>query len=45
MFLAENTVKNHVSALFARLGLERRTQAAAYVVRVFDDQHGAGTEH
>ena len=30
MFLAEKTVKNYISALFAKLGLERRTQAAAY---------------
>ena len=30
MFLAEKTVKNYVSALFAKLGMERRTQAAAY---------------
>jgi two-component system response regulator DevR len=28
MFLAEKTVKNHVSHLLAKLGLERRTQAA-----------------
>jgi hypothetical protein len=28
-----------VSALFAKLGMERRTQAAAYAVRVFGDQH------
>jgi DNA-binding NarL/FixJ family response regulator len=41
MFLAEKTVKNYVSALFAKLGMERRTQAAAYAVRVFDD-HPAG---
>jgi two-component system response regulator DevR len=40
MFLAEKTVKNYVSALFAKLGMERRTQAAAYAVRVFGDQHG-----
>jgi DNA-binding NarL/FixJ family response regulator len=39
MFLAEKTVKNYVSALFAKLGMERRTQAAAYAVRVFDDRH------
>jgi len=42
MFLAEKTVKNYVSALFAKLGLERRTQAAAYAVRVFDDHHDIG---
>jgi DNA-binding NarL/FixJ family response regulator len=44
MFLAEKTVKNYVSALFAKLGIERRTQAAAFAVRVFgdqqDDEHG-----
>jgi two-component system, NarL family, response regulator DevR len=28
MFLAEKTVKNHVSHLLAKLGMERRTQAA-----------------
>jgi hypothetical protein len=32
-------VKNYVSALFAKLGMERRTQAAAYAVRVFGDHH------
>ncbi len=42
MFLAEKTVKNYVSALFAKLGMERRTQAAAYATRVFGDQHNAG---
>jgi len=39
MFLAEKTVKNYVSGLFAKLGMERRTQAAAYAVRVFGDDH------
>jgi DNA-binding NarL/FixJ family response regulator len=28
MFLAEKTVKNYVSSIFAKLGVERRTQAA-----------------
>jgi DNA-binding NarL/FixJ family response regulator len=45
MFLAEKTVKNYVSALFAKLGMERRTQAAAYAARVFGDPadgHGHG---
>jgi DNA-binding NarL/FixJ family response regulator len=41
MFLAEKTVKNYVSSLFAKLGMERRTQAAAYAVRVFGDHHDA----
>jgi DNA-binding NarL/FixJ family response regulator len=40
LFLAEKTVKNYVSALFAKLGMERRTQAAAYAARIFDE-HGA----
>jgi two-component system, NarL family, response regulator DevR len=30
LFLAEKTVKNYVSALLAKLGMQRRTQAAAY---------------
>jgi DNA-binding NarL/FixJ family response regulator len=37
MFLAEKTVKNYVSALFAKLGLERRTQAATFVTRLQKD--------
>src|SRR5437667_8123549 len=41
MFLAEKTVKNYVSALFAKLGMERRTQAAAYAARIFDEHDGA----
>ena len=41
MFLAEKTVKNYVSAVFAKLGMERRTQAAAYAARVFGDQEHA----
>jgi DNA-binding NarL/FixJ family response regulator len=36
MYLAEKTVKNYISALFAKLGMERRTQAAAYASRIFD---------
>jgi len=36
LFLAEKTVKNYVSSIFVKLGLERRTQAAAYAVRVFE---------
>ena len=30
MFLAEKTVKNYVSAMLSKLGLERRTQAAVF---------------
>jgi DNA-binding NarL/FixJ family response regulator len=32
--LAEKTVKNYVSGLLAKLGMERRTQAAAYAARL-----------
>ena len=42
LFLAEKTVKNYVSALFAKLGMERRAQAAAYAARVFDEPGDAG---
>jgi DNA-binding NarL/FixJ family response regulator len=38
MCLAEKTVKNYISMLFAKLGMQRRTQAAAYAARLF----GAG---
>jgi len=41
MFLAEKTVKNYVSVLFAKLGMERRAQAAAYAARVFPEQDQA----
>ena len=34
MFLAEKTVKNYVSNLLTKLGMERRTQAAAFVARM-----------
>ena len=34
MFLAEKTVKNYVSNILAKLGMERRTQAAAFVARL-----------
>jgi len=44
MYLAEKTVKNYISALFAKLGMERRTQAAAYATRVFD-QAGHQARH
>jgi DNA-binding NarL/FixJ family response regulator len=37
MFLAEKTVKNYVSAVFAKLGMERRTQAAAYATQLKND--------
>lgn len=33
MFLAEKTVKNYVTAVLAKLGMQRRTQAVAMVAR------------
>jgi DNA-binding NarL/FixJ family response regulator len=47
MHLAEKTVKNYVSALFSKLGMERRTQAASLATRVFgqedhDHRYGEG---
>jgi two-component system, NarL family, response regulator DevR len=49
MFLAEKTVKNYVSSLFAKLGMQRRTQAAAYAARLHEhpepgEHPGAETE-
>jgi len=34
MFLAEKTVKNYVSNVLMKLGMQRRTQAAAYAARL-----------
>jgi two-component system, NarL family, response regulator DevR len=34
MFLSEKTVKNYVSALLAKLGMQRRSQAAALAARI-----------
>jgi DNA-binding NarL/FixJ family response regulator len=33
LYLAEKTVKNYVSTLLAKLGMDRRTQAASYATR------------
>jgi two-component system, NarL family, response regulator DevR len=37
MFLAEKTVKNYVSSMLAKLGLERRTQAAVLATRLLGE--------
>jgi DNA-binding NarL/FixJ family response regulator len=34
MFLAEKTVKNYVSRLLAKLGMQRRTQAAVFATKL-----------
>jgi len=36
MFLAEKTIKNYVSSLLAKLGLERRTQAAVLASKLLN---------
>ena len=38
MYLAEKTVKNYVSTLLGKLGLERRTQAAVLASRLLSDK-------
>jgi two-component system response regulator DevR len=39
LFLAEKTVKNYVSNLLAKLGMSRRTEAAAYAARLAERRH------
>jgi len=39
MFLAEKTVKNYVSRLLAKLGMERRTQAAVLATELREGSH------
>ncbi|MFI6060672.1 response regulator [Streptomyces sp. NPDC051286] len=38
LYLAEKTVKNHISRLLAKLGVERRVQAAVIATQVQDQQ-------
>ena len=42
MYLAEKTVKNYVSNLLAKLGMARRTEAAAYAARLEERRHPQG---
>jgi two-component system response regulator DevR len=37
LFLAEKTVKNYMSSVLAKLGFERRTQAAVFATRMLED--------
>jgi two-component system, NarL family, response regulator DevR len=37
--LAEKTVKNYVSNLLMKLGMERRTEAAAFAARLDERRH------
>ncbi|MQY22006.1 response regulator [Nocardia macrotermitis] len=41
MFLAEKTIKNYVSRLLAKLGFERRTQAAVYASKLRTGQQNS----
>jgi two-component system, NarL family, response regulator DevR len=41
MFLAEKTIKNYVSAVLAKLGMERRSQAAAFIARLGISEAGS----
>jgi DNA-binding NarL/FixJ family response regulator len=45
MHLAEKTIKNYVSGLLAKLGMERRTQAAAYVARLEANAENHNNSH
>ena len=42
MFLAEKTIKNYVSNLLAKLGMSRRSEAAAYAARLEERRHQEG---
>ena len=44
MYLAEKTVKNYVSHLLAKLGMERRTEAAAYAARLAERKRQSGAD-
>src|SRR5215470_4587134 len=39
LFLAEKTVKNYVSSLLAKLGMQRRTQAAVFATELRERSH------
>lgn len=45
LYLAEKTVKNHVSRLLAKLGVERRLQAAVLAAQVDSGQRRSGRRH
>ncbi|MCC9306097.1 response regulator transcription factor [Kitasatospora sp. RB6PN24] len=45
LYLAEKTVKNHVSRLLAKLGVERRLQAAVLAAHAADADHHTSRPH
>jgi DNA-binding NarL/FixJ family response regulator len=44
MYLAEKTVKNYVSNVLMKLGMERRTEAAVYAARLAERRRGSSTD-
>lgn len=42
LFLAEKTVKNYLTAILAKLGMERRTQAAVFAATHSDELRDTG---
>jgi len=44
MYLAEKTVKNYVSNVLSKLGMERRTQAATYAARLDERSQRSGRD-
>ncbi len=42
LFLVEKTVRNHVTRMLAKLGVERRTQAALLAARLHHSRSSAG---
>ena len=42
LYLAEKTVKNYVSSLLSKLGMERRSEAAAYAARLSERRRMGG---
>ncbi|MFE9484240.1 response regulator [Streptomyces spororaveus] len=45
LYLSEKTVKNHISRLLGKLGVERRVQAAVIAAQVHEHEHGHEPEH
>jgi DNA-binding NarL/FixJ family response regulator len=39
LYLAEKTVKNYVSNILSKLGMQRRTEAAVFAARLADKEH------
>jgi DNA-binding NarL/FixJ family response regulator len=42
MFLSDKTIKNYVSSVMSKLGVERRTEAAVYAMRAAEKERSAG---